>query len=98
MPGMLLQAAAELELDLARSWFIGDILDDVEAGKRAGCHTILVDLGSEGPPASPTRTPTAVARSTRHALDIVAAFSGLNVTPDLSYRPASWLVAREAGR
>ncbi|MHB8596833.1 MAG: D-glycero-alpha-D-manno-heptose-1,7-bisphosphate 7-phosphatase [Ktedonobacteraceae bacterium] len=33
-PGMLLQAAAEL--DLEHSWFVGDILDDVEAGNRAG--------------------------------------------------------------
>ncbi|HEU5430238.1 MAG TPA: HAD family hydrolase, partial [Thermomicrobiales bacterium] len=32
MPGMLLQAAADLDLDLERSWMIGDILDDVEAG------------------------------------------------------------------
>src|SRR5690348_8254845 len=42
-PGMLLRAAAELHLDLANSWFVGDILDDVEAGNRAGCRTILVD-------------------------------------------------------
>jgi hypothetical protein len=26
---------------------IGDILDDVEAGERAGCHTVLVDRGNE---------------------------------------------------
>lgn len=46
-PGLLLQAAGELGLNLARSWFIGDILDDVEAGRRAGCRTILVDNGGE---------------------------------------------------
>jgi D-glycero-D-manno-heptose 1,7-bisphosphate phosphatase len=97
-PGLLLRAAAELDLDLERSWFIGDILDDVEAGNSAGCRTVLVDLGTEGLPASAARTPTAVARSTRHALDIVAALSGLGVTTDLSYRPAAWLLAREASR
>lgn len=43
-PGMLLRAASDLNLDLGSSWFVGDILSDVEAGKRAGCHTILVDL------------------------------------------------------
>lgn len=40
-PRMLLQAAAELDLDLEHSWLVGDILDDVEAGNRAGCRTIL---------------------------------------------------------
>lgn len=46
-PGLLHQAAAALQLDLARSWCIGDILDDVEAGRRAGCRAILVDSGGE---------------------------------------------------
>ena len=42
-PGMLLKAADELDIDLANSWMIGDSLHDVEAGRRAGCRTILVD-------------------------------------------------------
>jgi D-glycero-D-manno-heptose 1,7-bisphosphate phosphatase len=46
-PGMLLRAAREHPLDLARSWFIGDILDDVEAGNRSGCRTVLLDNGHE---------------------------------------------------
>lgn len=46
-PGLLLQAAETLEIDLASSWMIGDILDDVEAGHRAGCRSILYDNGSE---------------------------------------------------
>jgi len=45
--GMLRAAAADLGLDLGEAWLIGDILDDVEAGHRAGCHTILVDNGHE---------------------------------------------------
>lgn len=45
--GLLRQAATELGLDLHRSWMIGDILDDVEAGRRAGCRTILLDVGNE---------------------------------------------------
>lgn len=45
--GMILQAATDLEIDLTRSWMLGDILNDVEAGKRAGCKTILVDRGNE---------------------------------------------------
>ncbi|CAB3699942.1 HAD family hydrolase [Achromobacter sp. SIMBA_011] len=46
-PGLLLRAAGELGLDLARSWFIGDILDDVEAANRAGCRSLLLDVGHE---------------------------------------------------
>src|SRR5687767_5322218 len=39
--GMILQAAEALALDLSRSWLIGDAPRDVEAGKAAGCRTIL---------------------------------------------------------
>lgn len=46
-PGMLRFAAATLGFDLQSSWMIGDILDDVEAGRAAGCRTILVDCGNE---------------------------------------------------
>ncbi len=44
-PGLLLQAAAEMNIDLARSYMIGDMLKDVEAGKRAGAKGILVRTG-----------------------------------------------------
>jgi histidinol-phosphate phosphatase family protein len=46
-PGLLRRAAQDHRLDLARSWFVGDILDDVEAGRRAGCRTVLLDNGHE---------------------------------------------------
>ncbi|MDR5835527.1 HAD-IIIA family hydrolase [Caballeronia sp. LZ034LL] len=46
-PGLLMRAAREHRIDLARSWFIGDILDDVEAGHRAGCRCVLIDNGNE---------------------------------------------------
>jgi D-glycero-D-manno-heptose 1,7-bisphosphate phosphatase len=42
-PGMLLQAAAALDIDLSRSWMIGDSDADAEAGRMAGCRTILVE-------------------------------------------------------
>jgi len=41
-PGLLLKAAKEMGVDLSRSYFVGDGLIDVEAGKKAGCKTILV--------------------------------------------------------
>lgn len=46
-PGLLKQAAVSLHLDLSRSWMVGDILDDIEAGHRAGCRSVLVDVGNE---------------------------------------------------
>ncbi len=45
-PGMLLRAADERDLDLTRSWMIGDRPTDVEAGHRAGCRTILIALAA----------------------------------------------------
>lgn len=46
-PGLLFQAALEQGIDLKESWMIGDILNDIEAGQRAGCHTILINNGNE---------------------------------------------------
>ncbi|HRK32315.1 MAG TPA: HAD-IIIA family hydrolase, partial [Tepidisphaeraceae bacterium] len=40
-PGMLLKAADKLALDLSRSWLVGDAARDIEAGRNAGCRTIL---------------------------------------------------------
>jgi D,D-heptose 1,7-bisphosphate phosphatase len=44
-PGMLLQAAADLGLDLRSSWMVGDLTSDVLAGINAGCRSILVTTG-----------------------------------------------------
>jgi len=57
-PGMLLRAAREHNLDLGRSWMVGDSLSDALAGRNAGCWgTILVRTGwgveqSRGPGAA----------------------------------------------
>ena len=40
---MLLEAAAELELDLPAAWMIGDTDSDVAAGRAAGCRTVLIE-------------------------------------------------------
>jgi D-glycero-D-manno-heptose 1,7-bisphosphate phosphatase len=42
---MVLEAARDLELDLARSWFVGDKAVDVECGHRAGTRSILLRTG-----------------------------------------------------
>ena len=44
-PGMLRDAAAALDLDLAASWMIGDRWRDIDAGHAAGCRTVFIDWG-----------------------------------------------------
>ena len=44
-PGLLLNAARELGIDLARSWMVGDRWRDIDCGLAAGCRTIFVDRG-----------------------------------------------------
>ena len=46
-PGLILLAAENHEIDLSQSWMIGDILNDVEAGNRSHCKSILIDNGNE---------------------------------------------------
>ena len=41
-PGMLIKAAKDYNIDLKESWMIGDGLNDIEAGKAAGCRTALL--------------------------------------------------------
>lgn len=50
LPGMLLQGAEDFDLDLSRSYMVGDSARDIIAGKKAGCRTILVMTG-HGPKA-----------------------------------------------
>lgn len=73
-PGMLCRAAEEHGVDLARSWFVGDILNDVEAGNRAGCRTILIDNGNETEwVQGAQRTPTAVVNEFSEIADVLLA-------------------------
>lgn len=41
-PGMLLKAAEDFNIDLSRSWIVGDGKNDILAGIAAGCQTALV--------------------------------------------------------
>lgn len=48
-PGMLLDAAKDYGIDLSESFMVGDRISDIEAGRNAGCRTILIsDNDSEG--------------------------------------------------
>ena len=71
-PGLLVDAAATHGVALDRSWMVGDILDDVEAGQRAGCRTILVDRGNETRwRAGRMRTPHAIVYQFADAASII---------------------------
>lgn len=47
-PGMLLKAAKEFHIDLAKSWMVGDGEYDIKAGQNAGCQTALIGKGAYG--------------------------------------------------
>lgn len=47
--GMLLRAATEMDLDVSRSWMIGDMLSDVHAGRNAGCRGTILIRRRSGP-------------------------------------------------
>lgn len=72
-PGLLVRAAREHGVDLARSWLVGDILDDVEAGRRAGCRTVLIVNGGETEwSLSPLRLPEFLAADLASAARTIA--------------------------
>ena len=68
--GMLFKAAADHQINLAKSWMIGDILNDTEAGNRAGCKTVIIDNGNETEwMQGPYRTPTLICKTINEAAE-----------------------------
>jgi D-glycero-D-manno-heptose 1,7-bisphosphate phosphatase len=70
-PGMLLDSARELGIDLARSWMIGDTDADVLAGRAAGCRTVLVEHRGSAHKRTGDGRPDAVAADLRAAVEVV---------------------------
>lgn len=71
-PGMLNQAILKHGLDPERSWMVGDILDDMEAGRLAGCRTVLLDVGNETEwKRSPMRCPDATCADLLQAARVI---------------------------
>jgi D-glycero-D-manno-heptose 1,7-bisphosphate phosphatase len=68
-PGMLLDAAAELGIDLSASWMIGDTDADVAAGKAAGCRTVLIEHPGSAHKRSGTAEPDLTAADLPAAAD-----------------------------
>jgi D-glycero-D-manno-heptose 1,7-bisphosphate phosphatase len=55
-PGMLMSASSDFDLDLSRSWVVGDRWRDIEAGRAAGCRTVLIQHGYDERAAIPDHT------------------------------------------
>jgi D-glycero-D-manno-heptose 1,7-bisphosphate phosphatase len=92
-PGMLRQAAADLDLDLPRSFAVGDKWTDVQAGVAAGARGILVRTGygrtSEGAPTRPIEPVTI-------ADDLIAATAWILRNEDPTREPRLPAVAQSA--
>lgn len=72
-PGLLFEAARDHDISLEDSWFVGDTLDDVEAGHAAGCRSILLDNGGEtGWHMTPARMPEHIVGDLHDAAEIIA--------------------------
>lgn len=70
-PGMFLRAARELDLDLGRSYAIGDAASDIEAARSAGVPGILVLTGrgrEQAPPPHETPVVTDLSAAVEHLL------------------------------
>jgi D-glycero-D-manno-heptose 1,7-bisphosphate phosphatase len=74
-PGMILELARELGIDLGTSFVVGDRKSDVDAGRTAGCRTVFVDLdyAEQAPDA-----PDFVVYSVAQAADVIIEASQLS--------------------
>ncbi len=80
LPGMLLEAAHEIDIDLSASIMVGDRASDVAAGAAAGCTTVFVDLGytAEARPASPDKTVASFGEATDWILSLLSVEQGVS--------------------
>ncbi|MCK4249264.1 MAG: HAD-IIIA family hydrolase, partial [Candidatus Omnitrophica bacterium] len=70
-PGLILRAKKDLNLDLSKSYFIGDRITDIQAGQRAGTKTILVKTGHDDCAANPDIKPDFTADNLLAAADYI---------------------------
>ncbi|HKU44199.1 MAG TPA: HAD family hydrolase [Polyangiales bacterium] len=67
-PGMLLSGSRDFDVELSRSWMVGDRWKDIVAGRDAGCRTAYLRHGYDETPA---RDPDYEIRSLVELLDII---------------------------
>lgn len=75
-PGMLRDGAQALDIDLTRSWMIGDTDADVEAGLAAGCATILITQPDSAHKRTGTALPDRLAPDLASAVDLILTAKG----------------------
>jgi len=78
-PGMLLEAAAEHDLDLTKSWCVGDKVSDIESGRRAGVRTILVRTGYGSTPEHAHAPADFAVRDIVAAVQLILGETGLKI-------------------
>jgi D-glycero-D-manno-heptose 1,7-bisphosphate phosphatase len=83
-PGMLLAAGADHGIDLAASWMVGDSDGDVEAGRAAGCETVLVEHPGSAHRRSGNARATGVVRNLDAAATFISAYGSVSSHPDVS--------------
>jgi D-glycero-D-manno-heptose 1,7-bisphosphate phosphatase len=86
-PGMLLEAALTWDIDFKESFMIGDRYTDIEAGRRAGCKTVLVHAANSEMSRCP---PDFQAASLREAVKWIFRQSSINRTA----APINWIKSR----
>ena len=67
-PGMLLDAARRYDIDLTKSYLVGDRWRDILAGDAAGCFTILVTGGDDERPSTPGVVVNSLSRAAEFVL------------------------------
>jgi D-glycero-D-manno-heptose 1,7-bisphosphate phosphatase len=74
-PGLILRAAKDLDIDMARSWLVGDTWRDIAAGQAAGLRTVKLPTGDprDGPRPDDLAPPTAEAPGLDEAAVIILA-------------------------
>jgi D-glycero-D-manno-heptose 1,7-bisphosphate phosphatase len=77
--GLLRQAAADLSISLEDSWMVGDILNDVQAGRTCGTRTIFLDIGNETEwHLTPKRMPHHVVNNLSEAAAVILAVDSVH--------------------
>jgi len=64
LPGMLLKAASDFDIDMTSSWMIGDRESDIQAGVQAGVQTIFITGGQDGDLYSRPESPISICAAT----------------------------------
>jgi D,D-heptose 1,7-bisphosphate phosphatase len=96
-PGMLLDAAKDMDIDLRQSWIVGNSPGDVEAGARAGCRTILLDSRGHEQKIKPgERAPDYRAVNLKEVVNIIKMHERLAQKPPAVTTPAVQTVPQEA--